>query len=539
MSADRLIAVELERGRLTLAEAVVSARKVSVQGWRCATAPADLDLSDAEAVGAWVGAELREAKMRGRLVMAASRTDVVLKRLSLPRGLAPEEIPGAVSLQMMRQLTVPTEGAVVDYILLREPAEEQRTENREQRSESRDQRSDQRSESGRGAGAEALAGALPGDRRQWLGRVAKASGRKVARLSLRSSGAAAALAPASERLGGSVLGIVIGRASTELVVVDNGRLVFARAIEIEAPEDDAWLDDFARRLAVEAKRTWMSYRSQPTSIEVERIFALGEGPLARAVAASCAEALEIPGEAVGPHPAVELPADMPERQRTLAAALVGTLVEGAAGPAGFDFANPRRAPDVGARRRQRALLGSLAAVVAIGTVVVYLWLDLQSMQAELDGLKAKRSGTLQDYAEYLAADARLKHLDAWTSRMDFVAHLERIIAQMPDPREAQLDTLSGSVSTTVLYRAAESGSYLDGRFVPEQGAKFTIRGHVDRRDIAQGLRERLMAAGPYELQFGGPDVETRFDYDLLTTRPAPAAREAPEQSDGAGEGGAP
>jgi Tfp pilus assembly PilM family ATPase len=510
MSADRLIAVELERGRLTLAEAVVSARKVSVQGWRCATAPADLDLSDAEAVGAWVGAELREAKMRGRLVMAASRTDVVLKRLSLPRGLAPGEIPGAVSLQMMRQLTVPTEGAVVDYILLREPAE-----------------GDEQA-----PGAEALAGALPGDRRQWLGRMAKASGRKLARLSLRSSGAAAALAPASERLGGSVLGIVIGRASTELVVVDNGRLVFARAIEIEAPEHDAGLDDFARRLAVEAKRTWMSYRSQPTSIEVERIFALGAGPLARAVAEACAEALEIPGEAVGPHPAVELPADMPERQRTLAAALVGTLVEGAAGPAGFDFASPRRAPDVGARRRQRALLGSLAAVVAIGTVMVYLWLDLQSMKADLDGLKAKRSRTLQDYAEYLAADARLKHLEAWAADVDFVAHLERIVQQMPDPREAQLDTLSGSVSTTVLYRAAESGNYLDGRFVPEMGAMFTIRGHVDRRDIAQGLRERLMAAGPYQLGFTGPDVETRFDYDLLTDRPEPAPAEAPGEEDG-------
>src|SRR5690606_10992153 len=206
-------------------------------------------------------------------------------------------------------------------------------------------------------------------------------------------------------------------------------------------------------------------------------------------------------------------------------------------PAGFDFANPRRAPDLGARRRQRALLGALVAVVAIGTVVVYLWLDLQSMKGDLDRLKARRSRTLQEYAGYLAADARLKHLKAWTAEVDFVEHLERIVAQMHDPREAKLDTLSGSVGATVLYRAAESGAYLDGRFAPELDAKFTVRGRVDRRDIAQGLRERLMAAGPYALQFGGPDVETRFDYDLLTRRPAPAPPEAaaPETGEAAGQ----
>ena len=237
------------------------------------------------------------------------------------------------------------------------------------------------------------------------------------------------------------------------------------------------------------------------------------------------EAMVVDLADVGQREGVELPPAMPERQRTLTAALIGTLAEGAVAPAGFDFASPRRAPDLGARRRQRVLLGSLAAVIAIGSVVVYLWLDMQSMKADLANLKAKRSRTLEAYAEYLAAHARLKHLEAWASDVDFVAHLERIISQMPDPREAQLDSLGASVSTTVVYREPESRAYLDGRFVPEIGAKFALRGDVDRRDIAQGLRERLMAAGPYQLGFTGPDVETSFNYDLLTDRPQPTPRE--------------
>jgi hypothetical protein len=270
----------------------------------------------------------------------------------------------------------------------------------------------------------------------------------------------------------------------------------------------------------------MIYRSQPTSIEVERICALGAGPLARAVADACAEALELSGETVEPHEAITMPAEMPERQRTLTAALIGTLAEGAVAPAGFDFANPRRAPDLGARRRQRLLLGALAAILTLGSATVYLWLDLQSMRQELTALKTKRSRVLQDYGEYLAADARLKHLDSWLEAgVDFVAHIDRIVAQMPDPELAQLDTLVGNVGTGVEYRTAESRQYLDGRFVSGQSASFSIRGNVERRDIAQALRERLMSAGPYQLMFSGPDVETRFDLDLVTPDPRPTATE--------------
>jgi len=327
----------------------------------------------------------------------------------------------------------------------------------------------------------------------------------------------------SQRKDGPLLGVAIGSGSTEFVVVEDGQMVFARAADIPKPTARADIDGFAERVAVEAKRTWMGHKSSRVSPELELVAVLGEGELARRVGERCGEALTRPWETVGTPAIVAMPAHMPESERASAAPLVGLLVESVLGRPTLDFANPRRMPDMAARRRQRVLAAALAAVVLSGVGYVFADRNLGQLKRELTAVQNQEKDLKKSLDDYLLQHARVSHLEQWqAAKVDWVAHVKGLSDELPDPRESQLDELSGRMAATAVYSAG-SKPYPHGEWSRKQQAVFEVTGKVEHRQTAIDLRERLLRAGVFRVETVGADMPDRFALGLTTSLAAPQA----------------
>ncbi len=498
------LVLELDGDRLFALEAVVEGSKVQVRRWVSATRPATVDPAQALDMGKWITSALAEAGLpKGSFVMAIRRGEVVLKRLVLPAGADVDEgdLGGMVRIQMAKQLAVAMEGSAIDYVRL-----------------------------GREAGSDApgvavLAGALPGDRLRWVREVSDALGRKIARIGLRAAGASAMLSESSRLRNGPVMGISPGLESSEFVIVHDGRLVFARAVDIGLPKDcsDASrINEFADRLAIEAKRTWMSYRVAPESGEVEAVATVGRGPIAELIARRCAAGLEIPERDAQTSDVVEYPEEMPESDRLVAAPLAALLVESELTEPTFDFAHPRKAPDRMAARRQMVMVGILGAILIFGSIRVVASIQLGRVDADLKAARETLGRLDAQYREFLTEDARLKHLRAWGEPdIDWLAHLTRLNDQSPDPREALLDDVQGAMSPWVSFTPKDR-RYTTGTWSSGQTARLSLSGTVKDRGVADAFRGRLVDDAQYRVITRGPDEPSRFSFDLHTDRTSPA-----------------
>ena len=495
--------LELDGPRLTAITAVVSTGRVEVKRWLSAVRPETVAGDDAAAVGEWIGLEFKRAGLaRGRIVVAVSRGDIVLKQLSVPQGTGPGALPasdaevaGVVRLQMSRQLPMSAEGSAIDYAPMAGASAD-------------------------GTGARwVMAGAMPAARVAWLRAVARAAGLTVDRIGLRSLGAATLLAELSQRRAGPVLGVAVGSGSTEFVIVEDGQMIFARATDAARPVARAEMEAFADRVAIEAKRTWTSHRASRSSGEIEVVGVLGEGELSRLVGERCGRALERSVEAVGAPSIVELPSHMPEGDRAAALPLVGMLVERAVGRATLDFANPRRLPDAGARRRQFALAGVFALIVLGGLSFVAKDRALGRLRAERDALVAKESELRKSVDVMLVEDARANHLERWAAtRVDWLAHVRRLSDFLPEPSLATLDEMEGRLTAATTY-TPRGRSYPDGAWGVREQADFQLAGKVRTRQVAADLRQTLLESGAYRVENRGPDTPDRFSLELTTLPP--------------------
>lgn len=498
-----IVAINLDGDRLCALSAG-NGDRVRVRAWLSSQVPSGVDMRSPEAMGTWIRGELERAGLAGsRAVFVVSRGDVVLKRLRLPRaeGVDETELAGMVRLQMARQLTMAIEGATIDYVpigvegLPTEPGQ-----------------------------IDVLAGALPGDRMSFLRGLSSAAGLRVERVGLRSAGAAAILAEASAKRNGPILGIAMGTGSMEFVVVDAGRLVFARSADVglSALAKGERQENFAERAAVEAKRTWMSYRVGPESVQVESVAVIGEGPLAAEVARRCGESLEIAWELVGIPKAIELPAAMPETERLVAVSLAGLLAEEILTTRTLDFAHPRKPPDRAAAKRQLVLLGVLLLIVVGGGGWYLAKRDLGRLGSDAAAARDRRSKLASQYAEFLLREARLRHLERWPKAgIDWVGHAAWLSDLMPDPRLAQLDSLAGRLAADVRFIPHEGG-YSGGRWELRQEAVLSLQGPTRDRETANDLRARLVGSQIYTVDSKGPDVPRRFSFELTTATPLPS-----------------
>lgn len=500
-----VIAIDVDRERLGVAEAMVGDRSVTVKSWLSLVRPESVNFEDAGSVGRWLRGELDRAEVRAtRAILAMPRGDVVLKRLSLAGAAAakPAELGGMVRLQMSRQLTMPPEDAAIDHTApMREAA---------------------------GAGADAavqamsvMAGAMPGERVRWCREVCESAGLKLDRIGLRCYGAAGLLADLSQRRPGALLGVCAGASSVEFVVVEEGQLEFARAIDAPRAQADPETPGYAERVGVEAKRTWMSYRSTRGGGDAEHVVVLGADEAARHLAQQCGAQLERPWELATPPGQVETLASVPPADIPSMHALVGLLLEDVGERRTLDFANPRRAPDPGAARRRNLLLATLGVILVAGGSGVVGKRSLDGYAAQLDQARTREAELRSKLDDLLAQHARLSHVEQWQrARIDWLGYLGVINEQLPEPGQALLDGLDGRLDAEVQY-TPKSTRYPDGTWAVRQSATFSIDGRAAGRSVAADLRGRLLDLPFDSVESKGPDVPDRFQYQLTTSTQVP------------------
>jgi Tfp pilus assembly PilM family ATPase len=507
--------IELDGPRLTAIYARIGMGRVEVESWHTADRPTDIRPDNADEIGRWLRDELRKGEIpAARVVLVIPRGDVVLKPLSFPKPAEGEisdaDLGGMVRLQMSRQLTLTTGETPIDYVPIRGAAS---------------------------GGVEVLAGALPGDRAAWWAQVREASGIKVRRIALRCLGVGAVLGDLSVRREGAVLGVALGPAATDLVVVEHGGVVTSRAIGFVRPDDPGGFDVFAERIAVEARRTIGSFRAGRSGTGVEGVCVLGEGDLCERVAQKCGAALETQGETIPLGPTVRVPAGMPATMRSDAAALLGLALEEVQERVSLDFANPRKPPDVQARIRQGVLAGVLGMIVLGGAFWVWADQQLGEMRRTLAALRAEESDLRSKADRFTRERVRIGHVEALhASRVDWLSHVAHVTGIMPEPGPAILDDLRARAVVAPTFTPSERGAFPAGTWGASLGVTIDLEGSITSRQVASDLREALLAAGGYAVESRGADVPERFSLQLRSTSPRGPTRSMPANGNGPATG---
>lgn len=515
----RHVVVELDGDRLSAVCADVKNDGILLRRWHSATCPKDVDATDEKALLAWAGAQLKAWKLgNAGATFGVPRAEVVLKRLHLTgAGDASEaDLAGIVALQMSRQLSLAMQDPVFDFVSLGGESS--------------------------GSSRDVLAAALPGSRLEWLRSLAKAGGLRLQRVALRAEGVATLVANGAPDEAGAVLGIGIGASTTEFVVVDDGELQFARAAEIAKGHSDP--DVFAEQVAVEMKRTWMSYRMSSDSSDVERVLVLGSREVSALVATRCARELDVDATVVAQPEFVAATDDIGEEERLQALPLVGLLAQKLVGTSQLDFAHPRRVPDRSVAIRRRAMLAVLGAIVLAGIGYVLAEGELHRLERRKDHLQGQWNELRSEYADALRRDARAAHAENYVEAgADWISHIRWLSDAMPDPSDALVDQVRASLAASVTFRPRVTESdgrrvvqYSGGTWSHAQSMAILIEGRVRDRATADELRDKLINSGVYVVDTRGADAEDRFSFQLTTTEPDPLHESAADDIESQAEG---
>jgi hypothetical protein len=494
--------LEIDGARLAAVSAVVTGDRIAVRRWLIATRPETVTGDRAAAVGEWIGSEFVRAQLtKSRTILAVSRSDVVLKQLALPpsAALTPHELANIVRLQMVRQLTMQIEGTAIDYL---PPVPHPGMAPSQT--------------------LPVMAGAMPSDRVAWSRELVQSAGLKLRRIGLRCFGAAALLADLSQRRSGPVMGLAIGAGSTEFVVVEDGQLAFARAVDLARPGNaEGERESFAERLSVEAKRTWMGFRAVRPGGDPELVAVIGESDLSKLVGERAAAALSCTWDLVGMPGFVDVPQAMSESDRALLAPLVGLLSETLLNRPSLDFANPRKLPDTHARTRQLALATALGLILAGGVGSIVADRALGKLRTEHAELQVRESSLRKEFEAFQLEHARVNHFERWAgAKVDWIGHIKTICDSLPPPTLGVVDDVSARLFAPTTFTMA-SGGYLNGRWATAPEVTFDLSGKVQSRQTASELRERLLASSEYGVESQGPDSPDHFELSLTSAKLSP------------------
>lgn len=513
-----IVVISIDGAHLLAVAARVARSSLEILGFASGRRPADLAPDDAAGVGRWVGEELRRAGLTGRrTILALGRSEVVLKTLQLPGAAKAEEsdLLGMVRLQLTRQLTMPLDGAALDFLV---------------------------QDRGLSGEATVLAGAMPRERLEWCKALASAANLRLDRIALRAFGTASIMGLTSKRQHGALVGLCCGEETTEIVVLEHGQFAFARSIDLGAAPARADLEGASDRIASEVRRSWLSHRAGKPGGEPEAVLSLGEGPLTSSVALKCGSVLACPGEVAGMPSGVGgegFARGVPEGVLPL----VGLLLEHAQSRVTLNFVSVRKAVDAHARTRQLAMAGVLAGILVIGGGLSMAKHRLGALQDELATMQGSIEELSKKRDKFSVEHARLNHIEQWNAaRVDWLAHVRRLSDEMPNPKDALLDAVSGELSVgEAAYRPMSTTiAYPNGTWEARRFAQISLSGKTSRRDVATELRGRLVSGTLgtiYEVNTRGADLPDRFSLDLSTTLatpepPAPKTAKPAEKSVG-------
>lgn len=503
LRTSNLIVMDIGRQRVTAVDVNISRQGVRVVTMCSVDVPPDVDTSDDEWFGRWIGRTLEEHKFGNHpVVCTIPRHLVGMKRLLLPSD-DPGELPGMVRLELVDQLPFTDGESVMDYAILGD----------------RDKQT------------EVIAAAVRQvvvDRYQAL---AKEMGRKFAGLSLRPLATAALIADRASDVSGALLALDLREhGSMEVVIEWGGRIRFARAAEVLEIDQLGDHHAQAERLATEARRSWMSYRVTEDSPDVARVIVIGADGVAGGVAEEVRRELKRPTEVLLSRAEVtgetaELEAAWP---------LVGVALERFEGRDSINFLSPKQPPDIAARRRVR-WLGAAAALVIFGLFGWQVTHDqLSQLDERIEELETRQRELFPAYARLHRQRRQLEHLDRWTdAEFVWLDHLTYITDALPTPSDAILGSLVATMGDPRISFDRNRKTWQDVISL----ASIQMAGVARNRVIADQIRGALVDNELYQAMPVGSDASVRsdaypeaFSIRIITDRRSPYVDEGNDPS---------
>lgn len=212
--------------------------------------------------------------------------------------------------------------------------------------------------------------------------------------------------------------------------------------------------------------------------------------------------------------------------------LIGLMLEHAQSRVTLNFVGVRKAVDTHARKRQMAMAGVLAGILVIGGGLTLGHRRLGERSDQLSSLQGKIDELSKKRDRFAVEHARLNHIEQWNSaRVDWLAHVRRLSDEMPNPKDALLEGVSGELSMgEAAYRPKDTTpAYPNGTWEARRFAQISLSGKTDRRDVATELRGRLVSGTLgtiYEVNTRGADLPDRFSLSLSTVLATPEAAKA-------------
>lgn len=435
-----------------------------------------------------------------------SRQCVVLKRLRFDGNLDRDrDLPGMVRLQLIRQLALPLEGAAIDYALHQDTASEPKDS------------------------VSVIAAAMIGQRLLGIRAMAKAAGLKLTGLGVSPSGLAALAGPTLANADGPVLAIVPTITGADYLIVDDGRLTFARTIELTLPSDVAAGNDPSDThqpapiridlLATEAKRTWVSERltasTEPVSVAMALVPAWVSQAERQKLADHCAAELGMPCTAASLSDLVDTAegaVDEPFPSWIFAAA--GVAQGWHLGLEAIDLLRIRKPPDTNAKWRKGAMAAALALVAAAGIAYTMLSAQLRDLESQKQQIAARLGPMQERVAPAMRTQITLGHMQRWEqNHADWLGHLDKITSTLPAPESFVISDLSLKGNPLLAYEPGKGRHtmYNPKAWHASVSMEASITGRAASTSIADAWRGRLVNDALYSVAPVGRDMPPSGD----------------------------
>jgi Tfp pilus assembly PilM family ATPase len=467
----RFCALDFDREQLRIVHAEFTGERTRILKLASCAIPEDLDITDAQAVGEFIGRTLGEMRIRGSaVVMNVSRGQAILKPLVLPPVSGAGELANMVLYQAEKELTFRPEEAVVDFTIESHYGMEAPSEDTPQ-------------------GQHVLVAAVQRPVIDYYEKLAQAAEVRLVKLGLRPyADMRCVQAFAAEHAEGRVAIVHILADETEIDVMDSGGLAFSRSAAVTVPPaartDTAATREAAHAVVVEVARSLHSYMGVERGQAIDAVLLAGGTGIEQQVADDLAKRLAIRCDMLDPSGVLGM-----EESGPVTSAFISPLGQAAGhgdiAALPYDFLHPKRPPvkrDMG----KIAAVGALAAVALVVTGVFAAgaihWYGVESDYA---ALTAELSRLTEENRRVSALAKRSETINAWVRLgrdwLDQWAYLTSVFPSCTD-------TYISSLKTTMANAANPSASI-----------SFTVR--AKSNEAINELGKRLEAAG-YEFKPG-------------------------------------
>ncbi len=407
----KVLCLDWDKRSLRIVVARVGKGRIFLEDAHSHRLPNNVDADDAEALGEFIRGMLRRHRLRHKTaVVDVPRERAVINRLALPP-TPTNEVAAGVRFQAMKELPFPIDSAAVDYVIT--------------------QRND------KGLATEVLLAAITQDTLNRVRATCEAAGLTPARIGLRPYANMVAVRKVEETRDQRVLFVDVGPGATEIDVISNHGLSFARSANVNVPiptgegasrEDsrvislaeiadldsaDEAIEAAVNELLVEVTRTLQAYRATDPTGGIDKVLIAGGTGIETQLAERLQQRLGYPVRLFDPTGPLGIAAGESAKLRSFSATLGLAWGVSSEGLLALDFLNPKRPVSSRETLRKRVRTGGIAAAMVLaGALTAYGWI-YQDKAATLAALQRQRNALRDVLKKKIAVRHQVEQVREW------------------------------------------------------------------------------------------------------------------------------